>query len=349
MTARTTIANAVAAGLFYSGAYRLLGPIFRGVGCVFALHKIATTTEWNQFGPMSRYLSISEELFEMMIRVLTGMGYEIVTMTEVYSRLSAGCSSRPFVCFTFDDGYRDNYQVAFKISRKYKVPIVVYVTTGLVDQSAAEWWRGLEVLIAARSELRVPNGCKIMKARTGQEKTACYQHLTKILDAAPVGRKEDILNWLGEENSFDLWGPIRSLSLDWDLMREMQESGLVEFGAHTVRHLSLASLGEAAVAEEMSSSAHRIGSQLGVPVRHFAYPYGTPEHAGEREFRICRDLGFHTGVTTRHSTLTLGHGSSMHALPRLTLNGHFAKLRNVKVFASGSMTVLQGGPWFRRP
>lgn len=297
---------------------------------------------------MNRYLSIPEELFDTMIDALLGLGYEIVTMSEACSRIDHGPSGRRFVCLTFDDGYRDNYEVAFQISRKYNVPVVVYVATGLVDGTIIEPWRGVEALVAARGEVRVPNRSKRIRSGTEKEKTACCQYLNRILAGARGGRRDEILSWLGEENEFDIWRPIRSLPLDWDLMREMKESGLVEFGAHTVRHQSLASLNDAEVANEMLGSANRLAAQLGGPIRHFAYPYGTPEHAGEREFRICRELGFATGVTTRHGTLTSAHHKTMHSLPRLTLNGHFAKLRNVKVFASGAMMALHGGSRFRR-
>jgi peptidoglycan/xylan/chitin deacetylase (PgdA/CDA1 family) len=292
---------------------------------------------------VNRYLSVSDELFEMMVETLPQMGYEIITMSEVYSRLKAGRPAGRFVCLTFDDGYRDNYEVAFRISLKYKIPIVVYVATGLVDRTAVEWWRGVEALVTARSEVRVPGRSTSMRIGTEREKTTCYRYLSQILATIPAGRKEELLQWLSEENGFDIWEPMRSLPLEWNLIRRMHESGLVEFGAHTVRHVSLASLKDSEVADEMTCSANRLSSQLGIPVRHFAYPYGSSKHASEREFRICRELGFATGVTTRHGTLTLEHRNAMHSLPRLTLNGDFAKLRNVKVFASGAMMALQNG------
>jgi len=351
---RTTIANAAAAALFYSGIYHLLGPAFRGAGCVFALHKVVTAREWNQFGPMNRYLSISEELFEAMIHTLMDLDYEIVTMSQISQRLNAGRSDHRFACFTFDDGYRDNYEVAFRISRKHNVPIVIYLATGMVDRITVEPWRGIESLIAARDKVRVPaeaggaDRFEEMRADTEQTKTACCEHLSRVIAAAPAERKNRLLTGLGEENGFDAWGPIQSLSLDWALVRSMQESGLVEFGAHTVRHLSLASLSSRDAADEMLNSANRVAAELGTAVRHFSYPYGTPAHAGEREFRICRELGFETGVTTRHGTLTLAHRNAMQSLPRLTLNGHVANLCNVKVFASGAMTPLESGWRFWR-
>jgi len=78
---------------------------------------------------------------------------------------------------------------------------------------------------------------------------------------------------------------------DAAMIQEMHESGLVEFGAHTVSHANLLHLPAADARDEIAESRHDLEDLLGDEVRHFAFPYGRAGDAGPREFELCRELG----------------------------------------------------------
>ena len=79
----------------------------------------------------------------------------------------------------------------------------------------------------------------------------------------------------------------------------MARDPLVTIGAHTRGHYALARLGEERARVEITQSIARLEQQLGRPCRHFSYPYGDASAAGEREFRLAREAGVATAVTTR--------------------------------------------------
>lgn len=58
----------------------------------------------------------------------------------------------------------------------------------------------------------------------------------------------------------------------WDMLGEMAESGLVTIGAHTHTHPILVNESEDRVIEELVKPLKIFRSQLGLDVRHFAYP-----------------------------------------------------------------------------
>ncbi len=62
--------------------------------------------------------------------------------------------------------------------------------------------------------------------------------------------------------------------MTWDQIREMQQSGLVEFGSHTCSHRRLRSLTQPEIVQEITQSKKVLEAQLGCSVCSFCYPFG---------------------------------------------------------------------------
>ena len=129
-------------------------------------------------------------------------------------------------------------------------------------------------------------------------------------------------------------------------MAELAADPLVTIGAHTVNHPMLAKVPEDTVRSEINLSRSVIEAALSVRPQHLSYPVGDRSSAGAREFRIAAELDFKTAVTTRPGVLFREHRAHLTALPRLSLNGEFQRLRYVRVLLSGSATAMWNG--FRR-
>lgn len=79
-------------------------------------------------------------------------------------------------------------------------------------------------------------------------------------------------------------------------IREMADTGLVEFGGHTAGHVHLPALPEADARREIAANKRRLETLLGHPIHAFAYPFG---EFGEREEALAREAGYRHAVTTR--------------------------------------------------
>lgn len=98
------------------------------IGGVWMLHRV--TDEVSVLESQRRY-EITPAKLESLIRTYLERGYEFVSMAEVEKRMS-GDSNGKFVAVTLDDGYEDNYSVAYPIFKKYNVPFCVYIAEGLI-------------------------------------------------------------------------------------------------------------------------------------------------------------------------------------------------------------------------
>ncbi len=52
---------------------------------------------------------------------------------------------------TFDDGYRDNYDLAFPVLKRHGVPGVFFITTGFLDQRRVAWWDDISWMVKTSS------------------------------------------------------------------------------------------------------------------------------------------------------------------------------------------------------
>jgi peptidoglycan/xylan/chitin deacetylase (PgdA/CDA1 family) len=100
------------------------------------------------------------------------------------------------------------------------------------------------------------------------------------------------------------------------MIDEMQRSALIEFGAHTVTHRELQSLGNAAAKREIEQSKQTLETRLGHPVRSFAYPVG---RYSDRDVALVREAGIDIAVTTKGGYAKPKQDSLR--LPRVRIHG----------------------------
>ena len=79
----------------------------------------------------------------------------------------------------------------------------------------------------------------------------------------------------------------------------MNQSGLVEFGAHTHTHRILARLSSDECKNEIELSVRGVEELSGRACRFFAYPLGGPRDYNQQSIDILRSLGICAAVTTR--------------------------------------------------
>ena len=90
-----------------------------------------------------------------------------------------------------------------------------------------------------------------------------------------------------------------ALPLTWAQVREMEESGIVSFGAHTMHHPILGYLADPEeVQQEVRECRTLLEQHLGHPVRTFAYPFGKPEHIPKEGLQAVQEAGYQWAVTT---------------------------------------------------
>lgn len=184
---------------------------------------------------------------------------------------------RNAVLISFDDGYDDNYRVAFPILKDLGLSAMFFVATGHIDSGrpyAYDWLVHMLCVTGARvlelPELQfacpLPDGIAARRALAARVLDGL-----KGLDDATQARIIDAL-----ARAWDLPLPASHHDcrpMTWPQLQQMHEAGM-EVGSHGVHHRMLAKLPPAAMKAELVDSRRRIGAELGVPARVVSYPVG---------------------------------------------------------------------------
>jgi peptidoglycan/xylan/chitin deacetylase (PgdA/CDA1 family) len=113
-------------------------------------------------------------------------------------------------------------------------------------------------------------------------------------------------------------------------IKEMADSGLVEFGAHTLTHINLLKSTDEVALAEIEGSRTRIASLLG-ECNSFAYPFGRFD---QHHQDMVRDSGFSSAVSTRKRIEPISNANIFN-LPRISTNGTMSVFQMKIALAKG--------------
>ncbi|MDP2358462.1 MAG: polysaccharide deacetylase family protein [Beijerinckiaceae bacterium] len=320
-----------------TGLDRAASFLTRGQGAILMFHNVRPATP-RAYAP-NQPLEVTPEFLETTIELLRRLEYEIIPVGDLVTRLSRNDGGR-FAAVTFDDGYRDNLEVAAPILKRHAIPYTIYVTTGFVNRNSRLWWLELEAAIASLDHVDMVIGGDRFSAsaRTPEEKCRAYVGAYAFLrnhdEPAMLDCISTLLDKSGARSDFV------QLCMTWDEVRTAAQDPLCTIGAHTLTHARLTKYDDTSVRRELLESREMIEREIGRPVVHLAYPFGDSLSAGPREFAIALECGYHTAVTTRPGVLFSDHREHMTALPRLAVHGGWQNSRSLESLLTGAPFAL---------
>jgi peptidoglycan/xylan/chitin deacetylase (PgdA/CDA1 family) len=228
--------------------------------------------------------------------------FEIIPLSEAVERMRNGGIKRPTAVITFDDGYQNNFDVAFPILCKEKIPATIFLTTGLIDTNDTVWYCRFNLALSQTHRPFIEwNGFKFdlstldLKAKAS---VAIQDNLKELPPLQLMATIRDIILKLdGDPDcSIEIGSPYRMLNKN--AIVEMAASGLVEFGAHTHEHMILSSLSAEEQLNEIRRSVDAIHELTGRPCKSFAYPNGRMEDYDSDSIKHLKACGIQMALTT---------------------------------------------------
>jgi peptidoglycan/xylan/chitin deacetylase (PgdA/CDA1 family) len=280
--------------LSFTPSFQHHGPGFRAMGLlgrfpknlltVICYHRVLSADD-HRFKGYKPVISASRDNFIKQIDHLRTY-YNPISLRDLVAWLDEGVPLPPRpALISFDDGYRDNAEVAWPIMRDRGVPAVIFLATDHIGTGTPFIWDLAAYCFSttAKNHMEVPLIGR-MSLVTVHERDAATVVWVEAAKRLPGSVRVDAINELmaalcvpaPPESAF------RHLYLDWSDVLILAREG-VEFGAHTRSHPILTSLPVNEAADEIEVSIERLTKILGSTPLGFAYPNGSgqdysPDH-----------------------------------------------------------------------
>jgi peptidoglycan/xylan/chitin deacetylase (PgdA/CDA1 family) len=283
----------LARGLHWSGVSLLLKHLpARDSLLVLNYHRIGNPEE-DLFDP--NLFSTTAGQFDEQISYMK-RNHWLITLEEALAFVDGTIKEkvrRSRVLITFDDGFLDNYEVAFPILNSHGVQGVFFLCTSLVGSCHVPWWDHIAYLVKTaqrrRFSLRYPSELAVDIDRNGSRES-----LRAILREYKKPENTDhtrFIQELAEEaQGEDPPGTLRRF-LSWDEARTMVRGGMA-IGSHTHSHPVLSQLEPERQFEELSQSRAILKQQIGLEADSLAYPVGATTSFSALTQQLAQEAGY---------------------------------------------------------
>jgi len=286
---RKLIKHTLVAVLYYSGLLYSMRLLFKPKVCksplILMYHQVAGDQETkNKY--LMKGLYVFQSTFDKQMAYLKKK-YNLMTLSQLVEHL---VNNRPIpkksVIITFDDGWRDNFQYAYPVLKKYNIPATVFITTDFIESGKIFWFLKAAILhqnsrltFEQFSDIfgnythdikRSPSGSSENYLETLYTDLEEFMVFIKRFDNGQILKLLDEMAAISGLNIKELL--TERLMLNWAEINEIKD--LVEIGSHGCSHHIMTTLGADALKTELTESKNILEEKTGRPITLFAYPNG---------------------------------------------------------------------------
>jgi peptidoglycan/xylan/chitin deacetylase (PgdA/CDA1 family) len=244
--------------------------------------------------------SATQDDFDAHVRMLKSH-FDVIGIDDLSSAI--GDASRDetrrrhrFAMITFDDGYIDNYELAFPVLQAHNATATFFLTTGFVGDRRLGWWDEIAWMVRSsprrKVRLEAPWFGSTVELATGLADELIARLLQKFY-ALPGHETARYLDWIAGATGSGRAPAILSetLWMNWDQVRKLADGGM-SIGAHTVTHPVLANLSAEEQLFEILESRLVIEQAMGQSVTAFSYPVGRRDSFNAETRNALSQAGF---------------------------------------------------------
>jgi peptidoglycan/xylan/chitin deacetylase (PgdA/CDA1 family) len=222
----------------------------------------------------------------------------VVPLDDALAALRNGVPLPPrAVALTFDDGYRDNLELAAPELQRLGMPATVFLVPAIVSGELRPWWEELSWALTATTRERLDwEGRRIaldtparrrlaertisneLKRRDRLAREAAVRELVATLRPAGASRVDDMF-------------------LDAEGCRALMRRGL-SIGSHSAHHAILSMESAATQAADLADSRRDLEDLFQTPIATLAYPNGAPGDYDRTTVEAAKLAGYANALTT---------------------------------------------------
>lgn len=257
-------------------------------------HRIITDSKSD---PFRLGMCIKSETFENQLSYFTN-DFSSVRLNN-YQNDKIGSTDKPNISITFDDGYKDNIEIAMPLLMKYKLDATFFICCSILTNDKEFWW---DIIINAFSETTTKSvdlidspvklTSKPFKLTVLNKKKHCQSILNELWKISDIDAIYDTAYFI-EDRLLGYRQKIPKIN-EHDI-KELYTNGF-EIAAHSLTHPNMNIIPSEQQALELKKSKNILEDIIGDNVVGFAYPAG---HESEQLIQQVKASGYKYAVGTR--------------------------------------------------
>ncbi len=208
---------------------------------------------------------------EWLKEALSAIGkvYRFVRLEEVEAYFYENKVLSKTCHITWDDGDRTFYDNAFPVLKELNIPATVFVSPSIIRNNSNYWFQEIRHIKTQVDDSSIKKIiCRVINIDFRLMRNYSVMSILKSL------KIDDILCVIEElKKKFNITIE-QKLNINLQELHELDDSGVVTIGAHTMHHPILANESEISAREEISTSINKLSGMLKKEIKYFAYPEG---------------------------------------------------------------------------
>jgi peptidoglycan/xylan/chitin deacetylase (PgdA/CDA1 family) len=264
---------------YYSGLFHAIRTINNIRGrrlTILTFHRVSSGDDVRSNHSLP-YLFISNHSFEKQLKFIK-KHYNVISFRQLKKYIDN--ETMPWNCMiiSFDDGYKDNYEIAYPLLKKYDFSFIVFLVTDKIENEDTKpfWWDKiyyyLQILNMRYSEEFPPelgDDVKSIATQFKRDPSGVFSKLNNWNTSRIESSLEELENILNVSEREIVQA---NRMLDWDDINTM--SKITEFGSHSCTHRNLLSISMDELERELQDSKKIIEKKAKQKVLVFSSPHG---------------------------------------------------------------------------
>ena len=222
--------------------------------------------------------------------------FNVVSLSEIFEMKRKNIiPDKKTIAITFDDGFENNYNIAFPLLKKYNLPATFFVSAVCVDNNNEVLWPDFINILRQNinENLNINNLNFIPHFKHDFYNLENNISLLEYLKQQSARNRDKIINDLREKYFFD--EIIKNVNSElWKLMNkeqliELSKSELIEISSHGYLHYNLANIEKQEAFEDLSKSKEILEKVINKKISSIAFPDGS---YNLDILEMCKDIGY---------------------------------------------------------
>lgn len=254
--------------------------------------------------------------------------FKVISQNQLLNLLDSDIElDKPYAYITFDDGYIDNYELAFPALKSAELPATFFIATSFIDSTIVPWWDEIAWHVKQCANKTIQLSTWSHKITISS--SVLPQDIREVLNEFKKSPKNlesqliELRDISGKSLSYN-----KSEFMSWKQLAIMEQHGM-SIGAHTHSHRILSSLNNSELTHELYYPKKLLENILKNQVCALSYPVGNPRTYNSEMFEEIENQGYKLAFTFR-CFINQEIKSNQYQLGRISISAPF----NEKEFMS---------------